>query len=134
MLKNCSHKNPIARRTGARLSYPTQTSGHQLCITRKGDPALRLLTNRDRETHLFASFGLPTNASPRTAVGQITRKYRGCQDLGILSQYKHKMLHSNAAQQRPGEKPASAPITSQITPRTQGRAKIPIPTLKHPRN
>jgi len=44
------------------------------------------------------------------------------------------MLHNNAAQQRPGEKPALAPITSQITPRAQGQAKILIPTLKHPRN
>jgi len=44
------------------------------------------------------------------------------------------MQHNNAAQQRPGEKPASAPNASQITPRAQGRAKIPIPTLKYPRN
>jgi len=42
------------------------------------------------------------------------------------------MLHNNAAQQRPGEKPVSAPFASQIAPRAQGRAKIPIPTLKHP--
>ena len=56
MLKKCSHEIPFARRLGARLPYPTQTGGHQVCITRKNDPALRLLTNRGRETHLFASF------------------------------------------------------------------------------
>jgi len=44
------------------------------------------------------------------------------------------MQHNNPAQQRPGEKPASAPNASHITPRAQGRAKIPIQTLKHPRN
>ena len=44
------------------------------------------------------------------------------------------MLHNNAAQQRPCEKPASAPKTSQITPRAQGRANILIPTLKHQRS
>jgi len=40
------------------------------------------------------------------------------------------MLHNNAAQQRPGEKPASAPKALQIIPRAQGRAYIPISTLK----
>ena len=84
-VKKCSHENPTARRTGARLFYPTQTGGHQVCITRKGDPALRLLTNRGPETRLFASFGLPTKASSWTVVGQITRKYRTWQALGILS-------------------------------------------------
>jgi len=40
------------------------------------------------------------------------------------------MQYNNAAQQRTGEKPALAPKASQITPRAQGRAYIPIPTLK----
>ena len=40
------------------------------------------------------------------------------------------MLHNNAAQQRPGEKPASAPKALQIIPRAQGRTYIPISTLK----
>ena len=41
------------------------------------------------------------------------------------------MLYNDAAQQRPGEKPASAP---QITPRAQGRANFKILTLQHPRS
>ena len=40
------------------------------------------------------------------------------------------MLHNDVAQQRPGEKPASAPKTSQNSPRAQGHAKLKIPTLK----
>jgi len=40
------------------------------------------------------------------------------------------MLHNNAAQQRPGEKLASAPKASQTIPRAQGRAYILIQTLK----
>ena len=41
------------------------------------------------------------------------------------------MLHNDVAQQRPGEKPASAPKTSQNSPRVQGQARFKIPTLKH---
>jgi len=41
------------------------------------------------------------------------------------------MLHNDVAQQRPGEKPASAPNTSQKLPRAQTPAKFKIPTLKH---
>jgi len=44
------------------------------------------------------------------------------------------MLQNNVAQQRPDEKPASAPEASQITPRAQGRANLKIPTLKRTRN
>jgi len=44
------------------------------------------------------------------------------------------MLHNNAAQQRPGEKPASTPKASQITPRAQGRANIKIPTFQRTRS
>jgi len=40
------------------------------------------------------------------------------------------MLHNDAAQQRPGKKPASAPEASQKPPRAQGRANLKIPTLK----
>jgi len=40
------------------------------------------------------------------------------------------MLHNNAAQQRHGEKPTSAPKASQTIPRAQGRANILISTLK----
>jgi len=43
----------FARRSDARLSYPTLTGWHQVCITRQDDPALRLPTNRGRENHLF---------------------------------------------------------------------------------
>ena len=83
-----------------------------MCITRKSDPALRFLTNRGRETHLLRPSASP-QGKPQTAVGQITRKYRAWQALGILSQYKHKMQYNNAAQQRPSEKPASATKVSQ---------------------
>jgi len=40
------------------------------------------------------------------------------------------MLHNDVAQQRPGEQPASAPKTSQKSPRAQTAAKFKIPTLK----
>jgi len=40
------------------------------------------------------------------------------------------MLHNDAAQQRPGKKPASAPEALQEPPRAQGRANLKIPTLK----
>jgi len=41
------------------------------------------------------------------------------------------MLHNDAAQQRPGKKPALAPEASQKPPRAQGRENLTIPTLKH---
>jgi len=63
MLKKCSHETRFARRPDARLPYPTLTGGHQVCITRKGDPVLRLLTNRSQENHLFASSVSPTEAT-----------------------------------------------------------------------
>jgi len=40
------------------------------------------------------------------------------------------MLHNDVAQQRPGEKPASAPNTSQNPPQAQGQAKFKIQTFK----
>jgi len=40
------------------------------------------------------------------------------------------MLHNDAAQQRSGKKPASAPEASQKPPRAQGRANLKILTLK----
>ena len=40
------------------------------------------------------------------------------------------MLHNDAAQQRPGEKPASEPEASQKSTRTQGQANFKIQTLK----
>jgi len=40
------------------------------------------------------------------------------------------MLHNDAAQQRPGKKPASAPEASQKPPTTQGRENLMIPTLQ----
>jgi len=42
----------------ARLPYSILTRRDQVCITRKGDPALRLPTNRGRENHLLCIFGL----------------------------------------------------------------------------
>ena len=62
MLKKCSHEVWFARRSDARLPYPTQTGGHRVCITRKDDPALRLLKNRCRQNHLFASLAFPTES------------------------------------------------------------------------
>jgi len=118
----------------ARLPYPTQTGGHQVCITRKGDPALRLLTNRSRKTHLFASSAFSTEPLASDCGRTDDWEHRARQALGILSWYQHKMLHNNAAKQRPGEKPASAPEASQITPRAQGRANLKIPTLKRTRS
>jgi len=44
------------------------------------------------------------------------------------------MLHNDAAQQRPGEKPASAPEVSQKSTRAQGQANINIQTLKRQRS
>jgi len=44
------------------------------------------------------------------------------------------MLHNDTAQQRPGEKPASAPEASPIAPRAQGRANFKIPTLQRARS
>jgi len=41
------------------------------------------------------------------------------------------MLHNDAAQQRPGKKPASVPEASQKPPRAQGRANLKILTLTH---
>jgi len=40
------------------------------------------------------------------------------------------MLHNDAAQQRPGKKPASAPEASQKPPQAQGRANLTNPTLQ----
>jgi len=87
MFKECSHKIPLAERPEARLPCPTQTGGHQVCITRKGDPALQFVMNYGRETHLLCPSASP-RGKPQTAVGQITWKYRAWQALGILSQFR----------------------------------------------
>ena len=97
---------------------------------KKGRPSTAT-SHKSRLGHpSFCIFQPPDRGSPGTAVGQITRKYRAWQALGILSQYKHKMLHNNAAQQQYGEKPVSARKASQTIPRAQGQACILIPTLK----
>ena len=44
------------------------------------------------------------------------------------------MLHNDAAQQQPGEKPALAPKESQKSPWPQGQARLKIPTLQRPRD
>ena len=87
MFKKCSHEIPLAERPEARLPYPTQTGGHQVCITRKGDSALQFVMNHGRETHLLCPSASP-RGKPQTAVGQITWKYRAWQALGILSQFR----------------------------------------------
>ena len=72
--------------------------------------------------------------SPQTLTSHCGRtdnlEIQAWQALGILSQYQHNMLHNNTAQQRHGEKPASAPKASQTIPQAQGRANILISTLK----
>jgi len=68
----CSHKVQFARRSDARLPYPTLTGWHQVCITRQDDPALRLPTNRGRENYLSTS-SVPPQRPPHPEVGQITR-------------------------------------------------------------
>jgi len=50
----------------ARLPYSTLTGENQVCITRKGDPALRLPTNRGQETHGFCIFSLLHRGQLRT--------------------------------------------------------------------
>ena len=67
---------------------------------------------------------------PRPAEEQITRKTGLGKPLGLYPKYQHKMLHNDVAQQRPGEQPASAPKTSQKSPRAQTPAKFKTPTLK----
>jgi len=84
MLKKCSLENPLAKRLEARLPYPTLTSGQQVCITRKGDPALRLPTNRGQDTHL-SIFGLPHRGSPRS-VGQIPSTFIGACHIVLSSE------------------------------------------------
>jgi len=44
----------------------------------------------------------------------------------------HKMQHTSAAQQQPGEKPASATSVTQNKPNAPTRDLIQIPKLKHP--
>ena len=44
----CLQQVPFARRSDARLPYPTPTGGNRVCMTRQGDPSLRLPTNRGR--------------------------------------------------------------------------------------
>jgi len=91
-----------------------------VCITRKGDSALRLLTNRDWENHLFAlsvfardnSFGAKTDNSIDTGLGKL---------LGYYPNIQHEMLHTDAAQQRPGNLP-SAPQASKKPLRAQNQA------------
>ena len=111
-------RGPIPGRTAA-LSYPdwrTPSVHHK-----KGRPSTATSHESRPGNPSLCIFCLPHRGSPRTAVGQITRKIQAWQALGILSQYQHKMLHNNAAQQRHGEKPASAPKASQTIPRAQGR-------------
>jgi len=51
--KKSSAGSCFAQRLSARLPYSNRLGRHHVCITGKGDPALRLLTNRGRENHLF---------------------------------------------------------------------------------
>jgi len=116
-----TRSHSLDKRSTAILSYPDRRtpSVHH----KKGRPSTATSHESQPGNPSFCIFQPPHWGAPRTAVGQITRKYRAWQALGILSQYKHKMLHNNAA---------LAPKVSQTTPRAQGRANIPIPTFKRP--
>jgi len=65
ILKKCSHEIRFARGLEAWLPYHTLTGRHQVCITRKDDPALRLFTNCGQKTHLFCILGLLHRGLPR---------------------------------------------------------------------
>ena len=121
-IKKLFARDWIAKQEGARLPYFTRTGGHHECIIRKVDPALRLLTNRGWENHLFAllvfardySFSAKTDNSIDTGLGKL---------LGYYPNNQHEMLHTDAAQQRSGNSPASAPEASQQkSPRPQKQA------------
>jgi len=93
-----------------------------VCITRKGDPALQLLTNRGWENHLCASsvFARGNSIGGRTddSIDTGLNKF-----LGYYPNNQHEMLHTDAVQQRPGNLPASAPEASQQkSPRAQKQA------------
>jgi len=47
-IKKCSLEVRFARGSDARLPYRIPTGGNRVCITKKGDLPLRLLTNRGR--------------------------------------------------------------------------------------
>ena len=79
-----SHENRIAEREGALLPYFTRTGEHHVCIIRKGDPALRLLTNRGREKHLFALSVFARDYYFDVKTDKLYR-HRVWQALGILS-------------------------------------------------
>jgi len=92
-----------------------------VCITRKGDPGLRLLTNRGWENHLFAlsvfardnSFGAKTDNSIDTGLGKL---------LGYYPNIQHEMLHTDAAKQRPGNLPSAPKASPQQPQRPQNQA------------
>jgi len=104
-----------------------------VCIPRKGDPAQRFLTNRGQENHLFAlsifardhSFSSETDNSSNTGLGK---------PLGSYPNIQHEMLSRNAAQQRPGHRPAAPQAFHQL-PRAQTYANggmIPQPKHNQP--
>ena len=83
-VKKCSLEIRFARRSDARLPYPTLTGWHQVCITRQDDPALRIPTNRGRETHLFAS-SVPPLRLTSTRGRTDDSEHSAWQALGIIS-------------------------------------------------
>ena len=66
-----------------------------MCITRKGNPALRLLTNHGRENHLVAS--LVSARATLVGVKQITRTHRASQ-----APWDHILTPAHVATQRRG--------------------------------
>jgi len=112
----------------AALSYPdwwTPSVHHK-----KGQPSTATSHESRPGKHIF----LHLSVSPPWLASDCGRtdnsEIQTWQALGTLSQYQHKMLHNNAAQQRHSEKPASAPKASQTIPQAQGRANILMSTLQ----
>jgi len=73
----------FARRSDARLPYPTLTGWYQVCITRQDDPVLRLPTNRGRENHLLVP-SVPPLRLTSTRGRTDNSEHRAWQALGII--------------------------------------------------
>jgi len=79
MLKKCSPEIQVT----ATVSYPKRRTPS--VYHKKGRPSAATFHKSRPGNPSFCIFGLPHRGSPRTAVGQITRKYRAWQALGIIS-------------------------------------------------
>ena len=125
-------RGPIRWTTGrtALLSYPdwwTPSVHHK-----KGRPSPATSHESRPGKPSFCIFGgLPHRGSPRTAVEQITRKYRLGKPSGY---YPNTSTRCYTMTRRINDLARSLGLASQITPQAQGRANLKIPTLQHPRS